>query len=335
MCRPGFYPSDYDQTAPAISGTAIAWEDSRNDATAGTDVYMYDVADSSQRKIAGGNGEQSQPAISDGYIVWIDQGRLRALNRSTNLVFNVTTGAATQSDPALCGSIVTWTDTRNGSSDVYARNLAGGSEIGVATSQAVEAYPACDAGRIVYMRSATNEWASIRLYDVSSGQTTVVSDKPWNEWRPAISGDRVVWQAWPNQPNTTEGIQIRGKRLSTGGDFVVSDGPGNQMAPTILGSVVAWEDARDGDTRLWWRDLAGATGEQPVAPDALGVQEAPPLFARGLVYQSNPTGAWNIFQDCAGQPVSRLSEFGIGLAQSAQVGSVGERSEELFFYECL
>ena len=253
--------------------------------------------DQTEQLVAGGNGEQSEPAISNGYIVWIDNGRLRAKNRSSGQVFNVTSGGATQSDPALCGSVVTWTDTRNATSDVYARNLAGGSEIAVATTSTVEAYPACDAGRIVYMRSASNEWATIRMYALASQQTTVVSSKPFNQWRPAISGDRVVWQAWPNQPDATEGVQVRGTNLSTGVDFTVSDGPGNQTAPVISGPVVAWEDARDGDPRMWWRDLTAAKGEQPVTTeDVIGAQQAPALFSRGLVYQSNPTGAWNIFR---------------------------------------
>ena len=97
-----------------------------------------------------GAGEQDQPAISDRYIVWIDEGRLRAKDLSSGPVFNVTNGPATQADPALCGSVVVWTDTAN-NSDVYAKDLAGGSQIAVATSSAVEAYPACDAGRVVYM----------------------------------------------------------------------------------------------------------------------------------------------------------------------------------------
>lgn len=289
-------PSDYDQTSPATHGLTVVWEDSRNEATQGTDVFMYDIYSATEKLVAGGNGDQAQPAVSDRYIVWIDGGRLRATDRASGAVFNVTPGAATQTDPVLCGSVVVWTDSRNGTPDVYARDLAGGPEIAVAASSAVEAYPACDGGRVVYMRAPTGQWASIRLYDLASGQTTVVSDKPWNEWRPAISGNRVVWQAWPNQPDTVDGIQIRGTNLSTGENFVVSDGPGHQTAPVISGSVVAWEDARNGDLRLWWRDLATATNEQPTDTITIGVQQEPALFGRSLVYQSDPTGAWNIFR---------------------------------------
>jgi hypothetical protein len=53
----------------------------------------------------------------------------------------------------------------------------------------------------------------LKLYDLATGQTQVVSAELWNEWRPAISGNRVVWQAWPTQPDTTEGAGDPGRHL--------------------------------------------------------------------------------------------------------------------------
>src|SRR5262245_30650660 len=72
-------PNDFDQVAPAFNGDDAVWEDSRNDATDGTDVYRFTYsAGGPDVKLAGGPGEQDQPAISDQYVVWIDQGRLKA-----------------------------------------------------------------------------------------------------------------------------------------------------------------------------------------------------------------------------------------------------------------
>ena len=139
----------------------------------------------------------------------------------------------------------------------------------MATSSAVEAYPACDAGRVVYTYAPVGGNADIRLYDIGTGQTKVVSNQPWNEWRPAISGSRVVWQAWPNQPDTTEGIQIFGTNLDTGQDFVVTNRPDHQTAPVISGSTVAWEDIVNGQREIWWRDIATTMQQEiPVDGDA-------------------------------------------------------------------
>ncbi len=288
-------PSEDSQVSPAIHGSSVAWEDSRNDETNGSDVFMYDVATATEALIAGGKGDQGQPAVSDRYVAWIDRGRLRATDRASGTTFYVTAGGTTQTDPALCGSVVTWTDLRGSTPDVYARDLAGGAEIAVASSPAVDAYPACDGGRVVYMHAPEGESANIRLYALTTRETTVVSDRPWAEWRPAISGDRVVWQEWPNQPDTVEGIQIVGKRLSTGETFVVTNGPGHQTAPVISGSVVAWEDARSGDSRVWWRDLATTMSEREVASSQPGRQQAPALSGRSLTYQGDATGAWNVY----------------------------------------
>jgi beta propeller repeat protein len=287
-------PSDYDQVSPAFNGESVVWEDSRNDETDGTDVFAYSVGTVTESLVAGGPGEQDQPTISDRYIAWVDDGRLRAKDLASGNVFSVTTGPATQTDPALCGSVVVWSDTGN-NSDVYAKDLAGGSVIAVATSEAVEAYAACDAGRVVYTYAPLGVDSDIRIYNIGSGQTEVLSNEFWNEWRPAISGNRVVWQAWPTQPDTVQGIQILGTTLDTGQDFVVSDGSGHQTAPVISGSTVAWEDPRSGQTEIWWRDLATTMPGIPVDSAQAGSQQAPSIFGRQVAFQNNAAGPWNVF----------------------------------------
>jgi beta propeller repeat protein len=285
------------QLSPAYNGNDIAWEDSRNEQTDGTDVYWYTADTGTVSKLAGGQGDQDQPAISDQYVAWIDQGKLMAKALPNGQPFAVNNGSPTSTDPALCGSLIVWTDT-GGNSDVYAEQLPGGQPIRVATSSATEAYPACDAGRVVYMYAPAGGWSSIRLYDVASGQTSVVSSKDYNEWRPAISGNRVVYQAWPNQPAGP--IQILGTDLDTHQDFAVSPGSGDQTAPVISGSTVAWEDVRTGRSLIWWRDLAttmppgipvdGTTQPSPAQ------QLAPSLVGRNVVFQGDATGVWNVYE---------------------------------------
>jgi hypothetical protein len=294
-------PNDFDQVAPAYNGDDVVWEDSRNDATAGTDVYRFTVSTATETKVAGGTGEQDQPAISDQYVVWIDRGTLKAESlQPGSTPFNVTTGSASPVDPAVCGSLVVWSDTAN-NSDVYARNLPNGPLITVATSPAAEAYPACDQGRVVYTYAPLGGGSDIHLYDVGTGHTSVVSDEIWNEWRPSISGNRVVWQAWPAQPDTTQGFDLFGKNLDTGQGFVVSTALGNQSAPVISGSTVAWEDTvqhqPSGLPQIWWRDVATTMPQNGIPVDNLltGKQLAPSIVGRQVVFQSDFPGPWNIY----------------------------------------
>jgi beta propeller repeat protein len=294
-------PNDFDQVSPAFSGNQLAWEDSRNvDQNFGTDVYMWNTDTAKDALVAGGALEQDQPAISDSYVVWIDEHdglMARALPLSDSRpAFPVVNGPATQSDPALCGSVVVWSDTRN-NSDVYAKQLPNGPEYQIATSSAVEAYPACDAGRVVYSYSPLGGQSDIRLYNLANGQTTNVANQLWNEWRPAISGDRVVWQAWPTQgqPGDTEGIDILGKDLGTGQPISVSTATGSQTAPTISGSIVAWQDDRNQQSQIWWRDLASSVAEQAVDPNLHGTQQDPALSGNRVAFQSNAPGPWNTY----------------------------------------
>jgi hypothetical protein len=299
-CADRLLPSEFDQTAPAIHGENVVWEDARNaDAGDGSDLFAYNTGILTETPVAVGAGEQEQPAVSNSYIVWIDDGRLKARDISGGPPFgppfSVTNGPATQTDPAVCGSVVVWSDPGN-NSDVYAKDLAGGSVIPVATSDAVESYPACDAGRVVYSYAPLGVSSIIRLYNIGTGETQIVSNELWNEWRPAISGNRVVWQAWPGQPNTDQGIEIFGTNLSTGLDFVVSNGPNHQTAPVISGSTVAWEDVRSGQREIWWRDIATTMPPGiPVEGSLAGSQQSVSLFGRRAVFQGNAEGPWSVY----------------------------------------
>jgi beta propeller repeat protein len=285
----------FDQQVPAIQGTMVAWEDYRNETDA--DVYARNMTASPgpETLIAGGPGDQVQPAVSDQYIVWVDNSAIRAQSRSGGNAINVATGNGDKFDPAACGSLVVWTDMRNGNADIYGRDLAGGQEFPIATSPATEAYPDCDGNRVVYMSTGAATGADIFLFDRTTGATTTVSAQPWNEWQPAISGDRVVWQGWPGQGLPNAIIRIFGVDLSTGAPIVVTAGSGNQIMPDISGTIVVWQDDRGTNSEAWYLDLAGGT-EGPVV-DTGGhapPQRAPQVSGRRVVWQQQLNGSWDI-----------------------------------------
>jgi beta propeller repeat protein len=286
--------SDSDQVAPAINGTLVAWEDDRN----GTDVDVYDRNMTSppgnEALIAGGPGDQFEPAVSDQYVVWNDSNTaIRAFSRSGGNVITVANGNGNRFDPAVCGSLVVWTDMRNGNPDIYGRDLAGGQEFPIATSPAAEAYPDCDGNRVVYMSTGAVTGADISMFDRTTGTTSVVSAQPWNEWQPAISGNLVVWQAWPNQPNCC--IQIQGVDLSTGAPIPVTSGTGNQLTPDVSSSLVVWEDDRGTTPQVWYLDLTTGTGGPVVNTGGTAPPEqAPQVSGRNVVWQQQQNGSWDI-----------------------------------------
>src|SRR6266700_6843265 len=220
--------SGQDSVAPAINGTLVAWEDYRNGTA---DIYDRNMTSppGSETLVADGGTDQTDPAVSNQYVVWVDNGSaIDAMPSAGGSVINVVSGHPVF-DPAVCGSLVVWTDLRSGTANIYGEDLAGGSEFPIATGSATAAYPACDGSRVVYMCTGATTAADICMFDRTTGATTVISAQPWNEWQPAISGTRVVWQAWPNQPNCC--IQIKGVDLSTGAPITVASGSGNQVTP--------------------------------------------------------------------------------------------------------
>src|SRR6266540_1434421 len=242
--------NEFDQQVPAINRTMVAWEDYRNiDAGGGVDVYARDMTSTpgSETLIAGGPGDQGQPTVSDQYIVWVDNGNaIRARPRNGGSVLNVAVGNGDKFDPAVCGSLVVWTVTQNGNTDIYGRDLAGG-----------QAFPIAN---------------------------TPVSTQPWHEWRPAISGNRVVWQALASADT---GIDLLGVDLSTGTPFTVTTAVGDQTMPDISGTLVVWQD---GQGAVWSRDLAGGTP----SPVAMGGTGAAQVSGRSVVWQQQQNGSWDI-----------------------------------------
>jgi hypothetical protein len=183
----------------------------------------------------------------------------------------------------------------NGAQCVASRRTSGSRRRPLATSPAVGAYPGCDAGRVVYSSSPLGGISDVKLYDIAAQQTRDVANQPYNEWRPSISGNRVVWQAWPGPD-----INILGTNLATGQNFTVTDAAENQTAPVISSSTVAWEDVRSDpprESQIWWRDVATTMPQTgiPVESQVTGPQLLPSLFGRRVVFQNSSTGPWQVY----------------------------------------
>ena len=244
-----------------------------------------------EQLLAGGRGDQGQPAVSSQYIVWVDgtdiNGRLRAGGTS----FSVVRAAGDQYDPAVCGSLVVWTDVRNGNPDIYGRNLTGGGDFPIAATAVAEAYPDCDGSRVVYMRTDAGDRSRHR---------------PLRRGRPARRlrsrrrrGTRCVRRSratgscgrrGPTQPNCRTGLRhLRASTSATGANWShVTSGPGAPVGARRRRSR-SWCGRAGRKARLpdvWYRDLAGGS-ENPVVT---GSAQAPRYSGRRGVRQQQVHG---------------------------------------------
>src|SRR5262245_30528499 len=109
----------------------------------------------------------------------------------TGTLRQLTTNPAAQSDPAISGDIVVYTDNRNGNDDTYFVNVVTGVETRVTTATTPQRLHDVSGGRIVYT-DLTPPAARIRLYDIATGTDTVISPGPDQDAR--IDGQIVVFE---------------------------------------------------------------------------------------------------------------------------------------------
>ncbi|WP_044190650.1 Ig-like domain-containing protein [Hyalangium minutum] len=226
----------------AFNGTLylVAWEDSRNQAATGIDLYGARVT------TAGGTLDTAG--------------------------FALVQAASTQALPALArlGTqyVLAWQDLRSGELDVYAARLDAngavldGSGVGVATATGAQS-------TVAIASNGTNAlltWSDSRTADiigarVSAGSALTVLDSSGftvsrsanSETNPAVAFDGtnylVVWQ-----DNRGSGFDVYGVRVSGNGTvldpagFTISGANGHQRNPAVAfdgtNYLVAWEDTR-------------------------------------------------------------------------------------------
>ena len=299
-CADRLLPSEFDQTAPAVNGENVVWEDSRNaDTGNGTDLFVYNIGTRSERLSPLGPASRISPRSRTA----TSSGSTRQAEGEGHLGRTAVRAAVQRHQRARHpdGSrgvrlLVVWSDPAN-NSNVYAKNLPNGPEIAVATSDAVEAYPACDTGRVVYSYSPLGGSSSIRSTTSHRSRPRSSPTSPGTSGGPRSPGTGSSGRPGRASPNIP--IHIFGTNLPNGPDFVVSpNGTGHQTAPVISGSTVAWEDVRSGG-----RVRSGGATSRPRCPagsrgrrlPVQGSQLAPSLFGRRVVFQNDSTGPWNVY----------------------------------------
>jgi len=301
-------------------GTIIIWQDDRNLATRGLDIYAQrmnavGVAQWATNGVAiaapAGTSNQTQPAIiSDGaggaIIVWQDErsgttvdiyaqriSALGAVQWAANGVA-IASGAGDQKTPAIVadaagGAIISWQDDRNtvtSGIDIYAQRIDG-------TGAAVAGWTAN--GVVISAPAGTsNQTAPVIASDGASGAVIV-----WEDNRTAANGIDLYAMhvldvgtldaAW-----TADGVVIVNATGTQSNPAVISDGTGVAGAPG--GAIIGWEDqapAGGTDIAATRIDATGATvaGWPAIIVNATGNQTGVRMVPDGV------NGAFFTWQD--------------------------------------
>ncbi|TSC82757.1 MAG: Peptidase S8 and S53 subtilisin kexin sedolisin [Parcubacteria group bacterium Gr01-1014_20] len=255
----------YGTVLPAVYEDLVVWEDHRNDASNGGDIYMKNLSTGVETAISTSLKDQEAPAIYGDYVVWADERwsgsgvpdiYMRKL--STFFETRITTSTAFQRAPDIWGNRIVWEDNRNGNFDIYMYDVSTVAMTRLTTSTANQTNPAIYGDKVVYedKRDGTNE--NIYMYDIATGLETRISSGTSKKLRPDIYGSKIVWYL-----DTTGNDDVYMYDLSTNTESRVTYEGSAQTTPVIYGTRVVWPDARNSDIQggyaldLYSLDLTG------------------------------------------------------------------------------
>ena len=180
-----------NQKRPDIDNNIVVWWDDRNDEG---DIWSYDLATDSVKRITSDPHLQYQPAVSDGRIVWTDSrndiGDIYMFDPAHG-VRAICTAPGMQDEPAIEGNIIVWRDSRNGNFDIYMYDISTSQESSVSTRQSNQVSPDVTSGYIVYADDRNGNW-DIFLYNTYSGKEKAVCTRSGDQTDPSISGTNMA-----------------------------------------------------------------------------------------------------------------------------------------------
>lgn len=178
-----------EQVFPAVSGTKVAYMD----AAAG-DIYVYDLAKSTESVLPLGAGTQTNPRVSGDRVVYVQSGEIYCIDLRTNAVTRITNDAVSDGVPDIDGTLIAWQRLGSGS-DVWTRDLAGGSNAAAVATGIDEGMPRVSGKLVAYVQTTGGTQYDIGLYDKSKGTNVVLTTSTSNDIFAAIDGANIVYNS--------------------------------------------------------------------------------------------------------------------------------------------
>lgn len=277
-----------DQWDPSISGNLIVYSDLRG---YDDDTWYFDIVTGLEAPATTAAGVQLLSDVSGGVIVYSDfhLQDVFAFDVASGVTTNVSNmqGMGLAANPAISGSLVAWEDTRNGSQDIYARDLTGGPDFRVSSGPRAR-NPAVSAGRIVWESCSTNTDCDIRMHN--GGEVAVTSNPLRDDREPEIDG---TWIVYSGRDAATGDRDIYAYDITTGTERRLAL-PGDQLNPSISGNYVVFEDLQGSQFHLVLWDLTtGAV--YPIPVNAASYQYLNDIDGNRVVYTDTRNGHLDIY----------------------------------------
>ncbi|MCR3883876.1 MAG: biopolymer transporter Tol, partial [Methanothrix sp.] len=313
------------QSEPKVYGNRVVYQERTAD---GWSLRTFDPNTWRDREVASGAGDVQ--FYLDQRLAWLisPSGKFGLQNLGSDQISVICQAPGDQTYPAVSGDWVVWMDNRTGNPDIYLYNLVENVEWPLAAGPELDMYPDIFDDVVVWMyyEEQFQSWA-IRALDIVAVNRTQLQRGISVPSRPSISEEMLAWGDLPiaafgwrvqKKPlystETMEAIPPRGEQPDAGGSIVVyqeyrndnwdvsiwsgssrtpiNAGPGNQKNPTTDGSLVVWQDDRSGNWDLYSYDLA--TRKVEAVTNHPSNQTNPHLRDGFLVWQDDRNGDWDI-----------------------------------------
>ncbi len=290
-------------------------------------MTSHTKGDFSGSVICSDSAEQSKPALSGNFAVWLD---LRNGSSNKDLFgydftglneVPICTAAGNQDTPAISGNLAVWCDNRNGNNDIYgfylpaagvSVNSIQGGEIAICTAAASQDFPAVSNNIVVWRdkRNGNNDIYGIDINTLPSGSDFPICTNTFGQYTPSISGNIVVWM-----DNRNENNDIYGYNLTTQTEFPVCTDPSGQYNPRIDGNIVVWTDDRNGNTDIYGIDITTLPGGSAFAICLNGAaQSNPTVSGANVIWEDQRNGNFDIY----GYNLAAHNEFSVVTAAGDQ-----------------
>lgn len=264
-----------------LDGSVVVWSagDGSDD-----DIFMSDIGGGAPTMICDATNKQTNPAIANGLVVWVDYRNSTPGTRDLAQIwgwslvtgeFQIPTGIGYNgtSNPVVSASTIAWTEYNGADgNDVYVYDVATasvnilpptkGSGAGNQTALAI------DGSVVVFMNEAA---AAVQVVDVSNPVSLVVVTESFGDAFD-ISGPIVSWIG--DQGGGV--IGPRAKNIYTEATYDL-DVPPDELfqGQSISGTLMVWSTQGSDSSNIYWFDLSSYTG---------GTDTGHPMFGAGYAY---------------------------------------------------
>ncbi len=273
-----------DQRNAVVSGSVVAWEDSRN---GHLDIYLKNLETGAETRVTASLADDTNPDLDGDRIVYrsgTDEIRLHEIG--TGATSTIASGPGERSHPRISGNWIVWQDHRGSDWDVYLFDIATGTGRPL-TGPGDQHSPSVEGNQLAWVSvDASSGESSVVAYDTVTSSYFLIASAG-HPTAPDLGGGAVTYLA-----RDAGGQRVYSRALTGGQPRALPVGPGEHLSQRIDGARVVLEASGSG---IWLYSMNFDTATLvTVNGDGTGDRN-PAIDGTRVVWETNRSGTWDIY----------------------------------------